>query len=105
MAELKRPDSISGYNHPGEMNYSRQSIYKTFTEGKKARKKEKFGNTTVGKQYSTYGEFEEELCPTCNAHPVQICSCGYSDKRCGSGHVWYTDRYGALKTGNPHVRS
>ena len=43
MAEHKRPDNIPGYEHPTNLKYSRDGIYKTFTEGKKAKKKEKFG--------------------------------------------------------------
>ena len=100
MAELKRPDNIPGYEHPNTTNYSVTSrIYKTFTEGKK---KEKFGTITVGKQYAAYGDYEEELCPICNEPPINICHCGYNDKKCGNTHIWYTDRNGKVKNDNPH---
>ena len=38
---LKRPESIPGYQHPTENHYrysSNQTIYKTFTEGKRQKK-------------------------------------------------------------------
>ena len=102
MAEPSRPDNIPGYQHPTVLTYSRKGIYKTFTEGKKAKKTEKFGNTTVGKQYATYGDIDEDKCPECNTPPVDTCPCGHNDKRCAKGHVWYTDRDGKVQSGNPH---
>jgi hypothetical protein len=104
MAEHQRPDKIPGYEHPTNSKYSRNGIYKTFTEGKKAKKKEKFGSTTIGKQYASYGDYNEDLCPECNDPSVNTCPCGYSDKRCGNAHVWYTDRDGNVKSGNPHTQ-
>jgi len=113
MTEPRRPDNIPGYEHPDATNYSRQGIYKTFTEGKKIRKIEKFGTTTAGKQYSTYGAYrktmeedmEDDICPVCSEEPIQTCPCGYSDKKCSSGHVWHTNRDGVVKLGNPHVQN
>ena len=102
MAEHTRPETIPGYEHPEIIKYSRDGIYKTFTEGQKARKKEKFGKTTVGKQYATYGDLDDDTCPECDMEPVSTCPCGYSDKRCGNGHFWYTDRDGKVIYGNPH---
>lgn len=108
MSEPKRPNTIQGYEHPEELKYSREGIYKTFTEGKKKRKDEKFGTTTVGKQYATYGKEEEDkedecnVCPTCNEKSVSTCPCVYSDKKCNRGHVWYIDRDGIIKFENPH---
>lgn len=103
MSEIKRPDNIPGYVHPTVTNFSRKGIYKTFTEGKKASKKEKFGNTTVGKQYANNTDLEQEPCPLCNNISIYVCPCSYNDKRCGSGHSWYTDREGKIKNGNPHM--
>jgi hypothetical protein len=98
MANLNRPDKIQGYEHPSELTYSRKGLYKTFTEGQK----EKFGNTTVEKQYASYGNYDQEKCPECSEQPVKSCPCGYSDKKCSKGHSWYTDRDGKVKLGNPH---
>ena len=64
--------------------------------------KEKFKNTTLEKQYSTYGNYTEEKCPECGENSVKSCPCAYSDKICGKGHSWYTDRNGNIKLGNPH---
>ena len=100
--EPKRPDSIPGYEHPSSVSYSRRGIYKTFTEGKKARKNERFGRTTGGRHYASYGDIEEEECPVCGKPPVNTCPCGYSDKKCASGHQWYMTRDGKTKLGNPH---
>lgn len=102
MAEHKRPNSIPGYVHPTTMKYSRDGVYKTFTEGKKAKKKENFGKTTVGKAYASYGDYEEEKCPVCKEPPATTCPCGHSDKKCASGHSWYTDRAGKVTVGDPH---
>ena len=105
MADLQRPDDIPGYEHPTKSKYSHSGIYKTFTEGKKAGKKgkeDKFGITTVEKQYATYGDINEDLCPQCDNYPIYTCPCGHSDKKCENDHIWYTDRDGNVKTGNPH---
>ena len=103
--EPRRPEHISGYEHPSNSTYSRNGIYKTFTEGEKTKKNETFGNTSVGSQYATIANFtkdEENLCPKCNSPPTSICNCAYSDKKCSNGHIWYTARDGKSKLGNPH---
>ena len=41
--EHRRPENIPGYVHPGTESYSKNNIYKTFTEGQKPKKIEKFG--------------------------------------------------------------
>jgi len=97
--EPNRPESIPGYVHPEKDVYSRQGIYKTFTEGNR---KKKFGKTSVGKQYANNGELEDDTCPMCDNQAVITCHCGYSDKKCENGHIWYTDRDGIVKTGDPH---
>ena len=50
----KRPNTIPGYSHPEKTTTSRGNKYKTFTEGQKPKKKEKFGSTVVGNQYASY---------------------------------------------------
>jgi len=105
--ESKRPDNIAGYQHPATQRYSRNNIYKTFTEGQKPKKKEKFKTTEVGNAYSSHKELDidaeaEAKCPTCNEEVVKRCECAYNDKTCKLGHIWYTDRDGKIKKGNPH---
>jgi hypothetical protein len=99
MTNHNRPETIEGYVPPSEIKYSRQGVYKTFTEGQK---KQIFGKTNVGKQYAAYGEYVEEKCPECSEQSIKTCVCGYSDKICINGHSWYTDRNGKIKKGNPH---
>lgn len=101
--ETARNTVISGYSHPEKVNATvKAGVYKTFDETAKAKKNEVFGTVTATKQYSTYGELEEELCPECNEKSVKTCPCGYSDKSCANNHSWYTDRSGTIKKGNPH---
>jgi hypothetical protein len=103
--EHRRPDTIIGYTHPEKTVRERGTLYKTFTEGKKPKKKEKFGNTNITAQYSSLDttlKSDDLKCPECSKMAVYICNCGYSDKRCCEGHTWYCDRDGKLKTGNPH---
>jgi len=98
----RKNDIILGYEHPTSTNSSTERKYKTFTEGKKYKKKEEFGYTTVGKNYATAEKIEAEKCPVCKDIAISTCPCGYSDKTCSSGHKWYTDRVGETKVGNPH---
>jgi len=101
MSNIHRPENIQGYEHPSEHNYiSRNGVYKTFTEGQK--KQEEFGNVTVGKQYATSNDLNNDKCPECQGIAIRTCQCAYSDKTCSQGHTWYTDREGKLKKGNPH---
>lgn len=96
--------NIEGYEPPSQLNYSnKRSIYKTFTPGLKAKKNEKFGNTIAEPIYGHYN-FEEEKCPVCKEIPKQLCYCIYNDKSCSNGHIWYYDRDGKLRTGNPHKK-
>lgn len=100
----ERPETIPGYIHPTTQSWGGGSIYKTFTEGKKARKKEKFGRTQMQDKYSLYGSGlpDNNICPTCRDVAISTCSCAYNDKRCSNGHIWYTRRDGKIKKGNPH---
>jgi len=52
--DSKRPTTIPGYSHPEKTTTSRGNKYKTFTEGQKPKKKEKFGSTVAGNQYASY---------------------------------------------------
>jgi hypothetical protein len=111
MSQPSRPDSIPGYEHPGEQIYTSRNtgVYKTFSEGKKSRNKDEvFGTTSIDKnsQYMkaspTEGDEIEDKCPKCQEGVVQTCFCCYNDKTCANGHVWYTTRDGKVKIGNPH---
>ena len=102
---LKRPESIPGYQHPTEDQYissSSQTIYKTFTEGKRQKKDEKFGNTQTVTKYSISQTILVEQCPICQEGAIYICPCANSDKKCSNNHVWYVNRDGKTITGNPH---
>ena len=102
--ETKRPDSIPGYEHPQEAPPADGAMYKTFTEGLKPKKNEKFGATSVRSQYSRYshGETDTQQCPECAEIVTNACPCAYNDRRCTKGHIWYIDRCGTIKLGNPH---
>lgn len=101
--EPRRLETIPGYDHPEDLkNYGKQKAYKTFSEGKKSKGTETFGKTIASKQYASYGEYDQDLCPICSSPPVETCNCGFSDKKCENDHIWYTDREGKVKNGNPH---
>ncbi len=55
----KRPNTIPGYVHPDNTIKHRGTMYKTFTEGQKPKKKEKFGSTVAGSQYASYDTSQE----------------------------------------------
>ena len=102
---LKRPESIPGYEHPtqNQCRYSsNQTIYKTFTEGKRQKKHEKFGNTQIANKYSISQEITVEKCPICQGDAIYLCPCANSDKKCSNDHIWYINRDGKIITGNPH---
>jgi len=105
MSGPSKTDNIPGYVHP-DSSYSKNKCtgtYKTFTEGKKLKKNETFGNTQMGNQYSKITLQEDDVCPICSSPPVSICNCAYNDKKCVEGHIWYTNRSGKVNHGNPHT--
>ncbi len=84
-------------------------MYKTFTEGQKAKKIEKFGTVSAGNKYASSNSLNDEddndLCPVCNTKYVNICNCVYNDKTCKNGHIWYTSRGDDKpRIGNPHKK-
>jgi hypothetical protein len=98
-----RETPIVGYVHPDSTNVQRSGKYKTFTEGKKAKKNEKFGTRAVETQYAISDIIQkEEFCIVCKEISVHVCPCAYNDKTCSNNHTWYTDREGNVKVGNPH---
>jgi hypothetical protein len=88
---------LPGYKHPEEPTATtRTNIYKTFSE-----KNTDFGTTIKGKKYATIS-LETEKCPKCNSEIIHKCQCSFSDKKCSKGHIFYIDRTGETKMGNPH---
>jgi len=55
----ERQKIIAGYEHPDKTIKSRGTKYKTFTEGQKPKKKEKFGSTIAGSNYASYDISQE----------------------------------------------
>ena len=49
----RRPSNIPGYIHPETTTVTKGSQYKTFTEGERPKKREKFGTTDVGNKYAS----------------------------------------------------
>ena len=98
---------LAGYVHPESTNTNRDSRYKTFSETDKKKKShmDKFKSVAVGKQYASLATKIDEadtICPVCKEKAIDYCDCVYSDKKCKEGHVWYIDREGETKVGNPH---
>lgn len=108
MSQPKRQETIEGYIIPDNTNCINQdvkSVYKTFTEGQKIKKNEKFGNNIGIKNYKKIDEDVNNtdlICPVCSGESILTCYCLYNDKKCSEGHIWYTDRKGIIKVGNPH---
>ncbi len=108
-----RKMKIEGYEHPNsssDENFlgnalvgGRGKIYKTFSDSES---KKTFGTTVVGN--NNYSKIEsinnKDGCPVCSLSYKYVCNCIYNDKTCDNGHIWYTDREGNVKTGNPHKR-
>lgn len=101
MDDKKRPEVIPGYVHPESNNYNKKGVYKTFNEESK---KKPFGVTTVGKSYAKQNTVVTEKCPKCEAEVINSCYCSYSDRKCENGHIWYVDRDGNIKEGDPHMK-
>ena len=92
-----------GYKHPEKITPpGEKNVYKIFNVYKKPKKNEKFNSTRDLKQYTFQPPLESELCPICKSQAIIVCPCAYSDKKCDKSHVWYTDRDGIIKNGDPH---
>ncbi len=96
-----------GYVHPEKSVSDKRSIYKTFTENSglgKAKNINEFNSTNLSKIYTKFDNVEmNDNCPKCNDIVVRSCNCAFSDKYCKNGHVFYTERDGKIKFGNPHT--
>ena len=104
--EPHRPELIKGYEAPLSFAYSKDVRYKTFSEGKKTKKGEKFGSTSGAAQYAALvvpESDEENICPTCNKVAITFSNCVYNVRGCGS-HSWFTSRDGEKKIGDPRKR-
>ena len=116
---INRPDSIPGYIEPEKpkpsqvntgakkqtMNSSSYGIYKIFDDKAKGKKKEVFKTTDLVDKYKNdnYEKDEEnETCPVCSENSIYTCYCVYNDKKCSNDHIWYIQRDGKIKVGNPH---
>lgn len=94
--------NISGYVHPTEIISNTSKVYKTLDTEKKDT------NYFTGSKKSVYATFTEKTetssnnCPTCQEDALYSCDCTLYDKQCKNGHVWYTDKSGAIKVGDPH---
>lgn len=108
--EQNRPSIIPGYIHPENPPkniYTKDRIYKTFSEGQEPRKVEVFNSTNVSKKYvknNNIKEDDKDFCPVCSNKYIEICNCVYNDKKCIEGHIWYTTRDNSCKIGNPHKK-
>ena len=49
----RKPSDIPGYSHPENATPIKGNQYKTFTEGERPKKREKFGTTDVGNKYAS----------------------------------------------------
>ena len=99
----RRELKISGYVHPTSNN-SVYNPYKTFnTENKST-------NYATTKKKSAYATFTDQesvqkqsnVCPDCDGVALYVCDCELKDKQCYKGHVWYTNKSGQIKRGDPH---
>lgn len=110
MTECKnRPESIKGYEFtenpkPAPNFKSNSGAYKIFNENAKGKKATEFGTSIVENKYSlsASNSDEDNMCPSCGQYAIEVCPCVYCDKKCSEGHVWYVQRDGLVKLGNPH---
>lgn len=105
---LKKRLQDAGYKHPDTYSLDgKTSKYKTFSDtdiNRKTKDINDFGSAIAGRIYSLNKNIEDlDACPKCKSVVVKTCQCGYSDKTCKNGHIWYVDRDGSIKNGNPHT--
>ena len=100
--KIRRETTIAGYVHPIE-NTSKNNTnrYKTFNAEKKGT------DYVTAKNKSAYAKFTDNEtipkgCPDCGGQALYVCDCELKDKQCDKGHVWYIDKSGHIKKGDPH---
>jgi hypothetical protein len=103
--EKAREDlKISGYVHPTTDNSTSINPYKTFnTESKK----DDYATARKKSAYATFTDKEivvamAQGCPDCGRDALYECDCELKDKQCSNGHVWYVNKSGHIKKGDPH---
>lgn len=95
---------ISGYVHPTTSNsYSSKSTYKFFnTESKK----DDYISSKPKSIYATFNDKnttkQDNKCPDCGGEALYACDCEFNDKQCIKSHIWYTNKEGEIKLGDPH---
>tara|TARA_B100001175_G_C19331848_1_gene552943 strand:+ start:202 stop:561 length:360 start_codon:yes stop_codon:yes gene_type:complete len=100
-----RPENIPGYEAPSQTNskpIGRGTKYYCFNPDKRIKSIEDCTTVEIGNGNYTTNIVDAQVCPTCGEQPVFECNCIFADKRCGAGHVWYTDREGIVKDTDPH---
>ena len=95
---------ISGYVHPTDIVPKTVTQYKTFNTESKG---ENYGNSKHKSGYATFTDNEytdnyAKGCPDCGNDALYECDCVLKDKQGSNGHVWYTDKSGHIKRGDPH---
>lgn len=99
--KARRELKISGYVHPTAKPSGSFNPYKTFnTESKKS-------DYETAKNKSCYATFTDKEsvtngCPTCGGDALYVCECELKDKQCSKGHVWYLNKSGHIRKGDPH---
>ena len=103
--KMQRETTISGYVHPPEnipsSSKNNMNRYKTFN----AENKNTYYVSATNK--SVYAKFSDKDtipkgCPDCGEEALYECDCELKDKQCAKGHVWYIDKSGHIKKGDPH---
>lgn len=103
--ESSRKDlKINGYVHPTEIVAKQTGKYKTFdTENKN----EDYVSAVHRSTYATFTDKDytdnyNKICPECGDAALYECECKLKDRQCSKGHVWYIDKSGFIKKGDPH---
>jgi hypothetical protein len=108
--KVSRDMKINGYVHPVEnipkKPNNSNNPYKTFNTEKKDTDYVSSNNKSV---YATFSDKKDtpkkdtpKECPDCGGEAYYCCDCDLNDQQCANGHIWYTDRSGKIKRGDPH---
>lgn len=103
--KARRNLKISGYQHPTEVvSVVNKKSYKTFNSEKKeddyVKPKPRSGYATFSDKPESNKQYKG--CPQCGRDVLYECDCPLKDKQCEKGHVWYVNRDGHIKSGDPH---
>jgi len=94
---------ISGYVHPTTTKSVNKNAYKTFN----TESKDDYRSSSSKPSYATFTDKDTTVkqlndCPYCGGVAMYICDCVLKDKQCSKGHVWYINKSGHIKKGDPH---